>query len=145
VAHLPAWADVLSRGPHLVCTALGLRLAPIAILLVMRAYAATPRSWTLAAALHGISLKQFSMNVLLPALLPALALSGLTIALLSNVDVTTVLILHPPGLASLPLAIFTVMANAPEYLVASLCLAYVGIAAAALTALWALAARVEHG
>jgi hypothetical protein len=44
---------------------------------------------------------------------------------LATADVGSVLLLHPPGQGSLPLAIFTVMANAPESLVASLCLVYV--------------------
>ena len=41
-------------------------------------------------------------------------------ALLATVEVGTVLLLHPPGHGSLPLAVFTVMANAPEALVAML-------------------------
>jgi hypothetical protein len=46
-----------------------------------------------------------------------------------------VLLLHPPGEASLPLAIFSVMANAPESLVASLCLTYLLVAGTLLAAL----------
>jgi iron(III) transport system permease protein len=138
----PGWTDDLARGRFAVCMALGLRLAPLAILLVLRGYEATPRSWTLAAALHGVPLPRFLASVLLPVLLPAVLLAALMVALLASVDVTTVLLLHPPGAPSLPLAIFTVMANAPERLVATLCLLYVGLAAAALVGLWSLASRV---
>jgi ABC-type spermidine/putrescine transport system permease subunit II len=77
----------------------------------------------------------------LPTLLPAVLLSALLVALLSGVDVTTVLLLHPPGRPSLPLAIFTVMANAPEHMVAVLCLLYVGGATVALVGIWSLASR----
>jgi hypothetical protein len=38
-------------------------------------------------------------------------------------------LVHPPGEAPLSLAIFTVMANAPDTLVATLCLLYIAIAA----------------
>ena len=138
IALAPAWTDDVSRGRFAVCLALGLRLAPLATLLVLRGYGATARSWTLAAALHGVPLPRYLVLVLLPLLRPALLLAALLVALLATVDVTTVLLLHPPGHPSLPLAIFTVMANAPEYLVASLCLAYVGLASAALVGLWTL-------
>ena len=59
----------------------------------------------------------------------------------STADVSTVLLLHPPGARSLPLAIFTVMANAPESLVATSCLVYVAVASGLLIALWTTAAR----
>ena len=58
------------------------------------------------------------------------------VGLLATADVGTVLLLHPPGQDSLPLTIFTVMANAPESLVASLCLIYMGIAIAGLAAIY---------
>jgi ABC-type Fe3+ transport system permease subunit len=138
----PGWADDLARGRFAVCVALGVRFAPLATLLVLRGYAATPRSWALAAALHGIPVPRYLARVLFPALLPAALFAALLVALLASVDVTTVLLLHPPGHQSLPLAIFTVIANAPEHMVAALCLLYVGFATAALVGLWSLASRV---
>ena len=47
------------------------------------------------------------------------------VALLAAADAGTVLLVQPPGQSSLSVAIFTVMANAPESLVASLCVIYV--------------------
>ena len=61
-------------------------------------------------------------------LLPSLSVSALLVSLLATADVGTVLLLQPPGWSSLPLAIFTVMANAPESLVATLCLLYSALA-----------------
>ena len=55
--------------------------------------------------------------------------------------VGTVLLLHPPGQSSLPLTIFTVMANAPESLVASLCLAYIMVAMVALVTIYGVFGR----
>ena len=141
VALAPGWADDVVRGRFAVCLALGLRLAPLAALLVLRGYGATARSLTLAAALHGVPLPRYLVRVLLPLLRSAVLLAALLVALLASGDVTTVLLLQPPGQPSLPLAIFTVMANAPEHLVAALCLAYVGLASAALIGLWSLASR----
>ncbi|MGH7787620.1 MAG: hypothetical protein ACRERC_12175 [Candidatus Binatia bacterium] len=138
----PDWTDDLLRGRFAVCLVLGLRFTPLATLLVLRSYGATARSWTQAAALHGVSLPRYLVRVLLPRMRPAILLAALLVALLTSADVTPVLLLHPPGQPSLPLAIFTVMANAPEHLVAALCLAYVGLAAGALAGLWSLASRV---
>jgi ABC-type Fe3+ transport system permease subunit len=65
----------------------------------------------------------------------------LLVALLATADVSTVLLLHPPGARSLPLAIFTVMANAPESLVATLCLVYIVGAFGFLVMIWTMAGR----
>lgn len=111
----------------------GFRFFPVATVFAMRGLgtAAAP-SWANAAAIHGVSADlvcpESSRLMDGVAVLPA----ALLIVLLATADVTSVLLLHPPGKGSLPLAIFTVMANAPESLVGGLCLAYVGAAAAFL-------------
>ncbi len=51
-------------------------------------------------------------------------MAGALTALLSAGEIGILLLLHPPGESSLPLAIFTIMANAPESLVAALCVIY---------------------
>jgi len=124
-----------------VCVALGLRFFPVAALLSLRAWGTMPSSWALAAGIHGVSLKRYVSRVTLPFLLPTLAVAVLLVALLATAEVGTVLLIHPPGESSFPLAIFTVMANAPSALVASLCLLYVAGAAMLLAMLWMLAAR----
>ena len=63
---------------------------------------------------------------------PPRACSGIAAALRG------VLLLHPPGRGTLPLAIFTIMANAPEALVAMLCLFYAALVAALAIALQSL-------
>jgi iron(III) transport system permease protein len=136
----PAWTDALLRSRLTVCLALGLRFFPVAALLSLRAWGSMPSSWPLAAGLHGVSLLRYLWQVAFPSLLPTLAVAVLLVALLATADVGTVLLLHPPGEASFPLAIFTVMANAPAALVASLCLLYVAAAGLLLTLLWLLAA-----
>ena len=88
-----------------------------------------------------IALRTYLLRVVLPVLLPTLTIALLLVALLATADVSTVLLLHPPGASSLPLTIFTVMANAPETLVASLCLAYVAVAVGLLGTLLLLADR----
>ena len=136
-AGAPPWTDPFLRSRLTVAVALGLRFFPVAVLLGLQAWAATSPSWTWAAAVHGVSVSKYLRKVLLPVLTPALALSVVFVALLASADVGTVLLVHPPGRPSFPLVVFTLMANAPESLVASLCVLYV-VAAAGLLALTVL-------
>ncbi len=76
----------------------------------------------------GVSLSKYLARVVLPLMLPAASLAFLLVALLATAEVGTVLLLSPPGEGTFPLAIFTVMANAPEALVASLCVLYLAAA-----------------
>jgi len=139
----PAWADPILRSRVVVCVALGLRFFPVAALLALRAWGSTSSSWVLAAGVHGVSLGTYLRRVLGPIVLPSLALAALLVALLASADVGTVLLLHPPGESSFPLAIFTVMANAPESLVASLCSAYIAGTAGLMVAAWLVAGRLR--
>jgi iron(III) transport system permease protein len=142
-AAAPAWTDPLLRSRLTVCLALALRFFPVAALLALRAWGSMPPSWVLAAAVHGVPLNRFQRRVVLPHLLPASGVALLLVALLSLADVGTVLLVHPPGHQSFPLAIFTVMANAPEALVASLCLLYLATAAGLLVLFWTVAQRAQ--
>ena len=137
----PAWADAFLRSRFTVCVALGLRLFPLAAVLGLHALGATSATWVLVASVHGVSLRTYLRRVMLPFLLPVGSVSVLLVALLATADISTVLLLHPPGERSLPLAIVTVMANAPETLVASLCLVYVTAAVGLLMAAWTIAGR----
>jgi len=124
--HAPASADWLLRSGLTPGLALGARVFPVALLLGLRRWGTMPPSWADAAAGCGLSLSTYLRKVVLPWLTPAALVAGVVAALLATAEIGTVLLLHPPGLDSLPLAIFTVMANASESLVAALCLFYFG-------------------
>jgi len=133
----PAGMDFLLRSKATVCLGHGLRLLPVAFFLGLRSWAGMPPSWALAAAVHGVPPATYIVRVVLPHLAPAGIAAFLLVALLSAADLTTVLLLHPPGASSLSLSVFTVMANARESLVASLCLIYFAFALTALVFGWA--------
>ena len=139
----PAWSDIILRSRLTVCLVLGLRFFPVAAVLVLRAWNSVSSSWTLAAAVAGVPLRRYASRVLLPVLAPGLAMACVLVALLATADVGTVLLLHPPGHASLPLTVFTIMANAPEARVASLCLLYVVLAGGVVFAGWSIARRMD--
>jgi len=132
----PPWLDWLARSRMTVCIEMGLRFSPIATIIALRSWSSLSSTWTQAAALHGVPTTKYLARVVVPHMLPALAAALLLIGLLATADVGSVLLLHPPGQSSLPLAIFTVMANAPESLVASLCLVYVALAFGIVSLLW---------
>jgi ABC-type Fe3+ transport system permease subunit len=140
----PAWADVFLRSRLTVCLALGIRFFPIAVVLGMRAWNTISPSWSEAAQMHAVPTLLFFRKVLAPFLAPYAAIAGLLVALLATAEIGTILLLHPPGHASFPLAIFTVMANAPERLVATLCFRYVALAALLLSSLFALLGRGDR-
>lgn len=121
----PAWLDPLLRSRFTVALISGLRFFPIAAIIAMKAFGSIPVSQALAAATHGISLSLYLRRVLIPILLPTAILSCVIVSLLATAEVGTVMLLRPPGADSLPVQIFTVMANAPESLVAALCFFYI--------------------
>lgn len=127
---LPALWLVPWSGRVTLGIALALRGLPLAILLALRAVGSMPQSWADAARVHRVPQVTFLSRVALPWCaqwaFPAAAIA----ALMATAEIGTVLLLHPPGHGSLPLAVFTIMANAPEALVAMLCLFYVAIALA---------------
>jgi len=134
-ANFPAWLDWLTRSRATVCIALGLRFLPLAILVGLRSWGTVSQTWTQATALHGVSLARYLSQVLLRHFAPAIGATVLIVGLLATAEIGTVLLIHPPGQSSLPLAIFTVMANSPESLVSSLCLSYFLLAIAILASL----------
>ena len=140
-ASAPEWADPFLRSSLTVCAGLGLRFLPVAAVISLRAWGSTSPSWTMVATVHGVPLGRYVFKVVVPLLSPAFAVAVIVVALLATADVVTVLLLHPPGGSSLPLAIFTIMANAPESLVASLSLLYVTLAAGVLFVVWTISRR----
>jgi iron(III) transport system permease protein len=139
----PSWLDPLLRSRFTVGLALGLRFLPIAAVIAMRSFGATSPSQCLVGAVHGVTLSLFLRRVLGPAMLPAAVTACTIIALEATAEVGTVLLLRPPGADSIPVQIFTVMANAPEALVAALCLFYLAGAATLLMLGWMFAGRIR--
>lgn len=120
----PAQLDWFTRSDLTVALILGLRFLPVATVAMMRAVGSLSPSWIDAARLHGVTAPRLFFCVILPKVTPAIVVSLLLVMVLAAADITTTHLLQPPGSQTLPVAIFTVMANSPEGLVASLCLLY---------------------
>lgn len=139
---LPAVLAIPWSGHLAVGAVLALRGLPLAILFALRAVGSMPSSWADAAWVHRVPRWTFLVRVAVPWCARWAVPAGALSALLANAEIGTVLLLHPPGHGSLPLAVFTIMANAPEALVAMLCLLYVTLALAVAFAGQALARRL---
>lgn len=137
-AQAPAWSDLLFRSPAVICVAQGLRLFPLPALFATKFFNSLPASWSWTAELHGISLAAFMKKIMIPMISRPIATGFILAFLLAEADTGTVLLLHPPGAQNLPLAIFTVMANAPVKLVAQLGVAYIISALCMLLLAWKL-------
>jgi ABC-type spermidine/putrescine transport system permease subunit II len=126
----PAILDPVFRGRLPLGFNAAIRCLPIVAIFAMHSFGTSSPSWANIAAVHGVRLPVYLRKVLLPWLAPSLLVAGFLSALISTSDVTSALLLHPPGEGSFPLAIFSIMANAPESLTAALCLLYLGVALA---------------
>jgi len=120
----PPELEWLTRSRLTVALVLGLRFLPVATVAMMRAVGSLSPSWSDAALVHGVSRARLFYRVIVPMLMPAIAIGLLLVMVLSAADITTTHLLQPEGTQSFPVAIFTVMANSPEGFVASLCLVY---------------------
>jgi iron(III) transport system permease protein len=135
----PQELDWFMREGPLLALHLGLHLLPVATMLALRAVNAASPSWFAAATLHGIPPGTYLRRVLVPYAAPALWTALGAVALLGLADITSALLLHPPGRGTIPLTIFAVMANAPEAYVAALCLVYLAASAGLVSlCIWAL-------
>jgi iron(III) transport system permease protein len=142
----PAWLDPMLRGRFTVGLVSALKFFPVAAILAMRSFGNTSPSQCLVAAIHGVSVGRYAGRILGPAILPSAGIACVIIALLATAEVGTALLLRPPGADSIPVQIFTIMANAPAGLVAALCFMYVVGAVALLMMGWSVTLEFgRHG
>jgi ABC-type Fe3+ transport system permease subunit len=125
-ARLPASFDLVTRSGLAVSISQGVRFAPLAAVLCLLAACGLPRAQREAGRLHGIAIRHWMFRVALPHMATILIICFLLVALLSLAEVSTTLLLQPPGQASsFPARIFSVLDNVSERALAALCVVYV--------------------
>jgi len=140
-ARLPPSFDAVTRSGWVVGVAYGIRFAPLAVVLCLHAGCQLPRSQSDAATLHGVPFWKWLLRVVLPHLRPSLMVCVLVIALLSLAEVSTTLLLQPPGQASFPARIFSVLDNISERALAALCVVYISAGATLLSLFFVIGRR----
>jgi iron(III) transport system permease protein len=121
---LPESFDLLTREGNAPGVALGLRLLPIPVLFCLRAWSLIPESCHQSAALHGVPALRYHWKVSLPRLGPAVVTSFLLVALATAADVSSTLLLLPPGAATFTTRIFGVIDSTTERTLSALCVVY---------------------
>ena len=138
-ARLPASFDQVTRSGLMVSISQGVRLAPLAAVLCLLAACALPRAQRDAGKLHGVAIGHWMLRVALPHMAAMLTVCFLLVALLSLAEVSTTLLLQPPGQASsFPARIFSVLDNVSERALAALCVVYVLAGTSLLSVLFTL-------
>ncbi len=113
--------DIRVSQGWLVSGLLGIQWIPLAALLLTPALAAVPQGWRDQRALTQASLWSWARHAWLPATAPWLLVSALLTGLLALTDVTSLILMQPPGFRPFTAHLFAVMDNSMEVIVASLC------------------------
>jgi iron(III) transport system permease protein len=114
--------NLIYASPGIILIAYLMRYTFIAERLLMNRLLQLPESLEQAARIHGAGTGTYLRRILLP--LSAQALFGAFIIsfIFCLSELGTVIMVYPPGTSLLPIKIFTLMANAPQSLISSLCL-----------------------
>lgn len=81
-----------------------------------------PKSLDEAAQIVNISNLSRKLKILIPLILPALAISFIISFIFSIGELSTTIMIYPPGTEILPIKVYTIMANAPQSLTSSMSL-----------------------
>jgi len=134
-SQLPDSFDWLTRGGNAPGLAFAFRWLPIPTLFCLRAWSLVPETCHECAALHGIPAIQYHWRTTVPQLFPVLICSFVLVALASAADVSSTLILIPPGAATFTTRIFGVIDSTTERTLSVLCLLYIASGFVLLTIL----------
>ena len=115
------------------------RFAPVAAVLLAAAIRQVPATTEEVAVVGGAGWLRVLLKVVVPQIRPALAASGLVVFVLAFGEIGSTILVAPPGESTLPIRVYTMIANAPASQVARLAL--VQIAAALLPLLAVVVVR----
>ncbi len=114
--------NLVYASPTIIIIAYLMRYVFVAERIIHNRFLQLPESLEQAARIHGASTGTYIRRILLP--LSAQALFGAFIIsfIFCLSELGTSIMIYPPGTSLLPIKIFTLMANAPQSLISSLCL-----------------------
>ena len=104
------------------------RFAPVAAVLLAAAIRQVPATTEEVAVVGGAGWLRVLLKVVVPQIRPALAASGLVVFVLAFGEIGSTILVAPPGESTLPIRVYTMIANAPASQVARLALVQVAAA-----------------
>jgi iron(III) transport system permease protein len=117
------------------------RFVPVAALILSTAVRYVPISHEEAAAAAGAGWLRTMYRIVLPQLRPALAAAWIVVFVLAFGELGASVLIAPPGESTLPIRIYTIIANAPPAQVAALALLQAVVALTPLMILGAVTSR----
>jgi iron(III) transport system permease protein len=124
----PGLAGAIYASPLIIVLAYLARFAPVAALLLAAGVRQMPISWEEAAAVAGASWWRSFTRIVLPNLKTSLAAAWAVAFIFAFGEIGATILVAPPGEATLPVRVYTLIANTPAGNVAALALTQVFIA-----------------
>jgi iron(III) transport system permease protein len=140
----PGWAGAAYGTSLMIVLGCITRFLPIAILMTTAVARAVPVSHEEAAAMSGNSWRESMRRVVLPQMVVGLAVIWTLVFVLAFGEVGVSLLVSPPGETTLPIRIYTLIANAPASEVALLALLQTCVILVPLAGAASVAWRWEH-
>jgi iron(III) transport system permease protein len=139
----PGSVGSLYRTEAIVVMGYLARFLPVAVLALAASVRGVPRSHEDAAAVTGARWMRSMWTIVLPQMRPALIAAWVVAFVLASGELGVSILVAPPGEATLPIRVYTIIANTPTSTVAALALLQVAVVLGPLALLGALAARRE--
>jgi iron(III) transport system permease protein len=138
----PGLPGEIYASPAIIVIACLARFVPVAALMLSTGVRQIPFSWEEAAGVAGVSWPRTFVRIVLPNLFTTAVMAWVAVFILSFGELGATALVAPPGESTLPLRIYTLIANVPSRTGAALALAQ---AVLSLLPLALLAAGVKEG
>jgi iron(III) transport system permease protein len=110
------------------------RFVPVAALLTAASFRQVPPSHEEAASVAGVTWRRSMLAVVIPQAMPGLAAAWLVVFVFAFGELGGSILVAPPGESTLPIRVYTIIANTPSSTVAALALLQIAVLAVPLIA-----------
>jgi ABC-type Fe3+ transport system permease subunit len=112
------------RSGWMVGVGQGIHFFPIALAIVAGAWLGLPPSYIDASTIHGLGTLRFVSRIAGPLIAPSVLAAAVIVCLLALSDMSSLMLLQPPGWVTYPTQVFAMLDNSSERKLAALGLVY---------------------
>lgn len=141
----PGWPEAIYTSSLIIVIAYLARFVPVAAMIVAASVRQVPVSFEEAAEIGGASWPRILTRIVLPQILIGIGTAWVVVFIFAFGEIGATVLVAPPGESTLPIRIYTIVANTPSSTVAALALMQAGIILAPLALLGAFAYRKGGG
>jgi iron(III) transport system permease protein len=135
------WPETIYSSPLIIVIAYLARFVPVAAMIIATSVRQVPVSFEEAAEIGGASWPRIITRIVLPQILNGIGVAWIVVFIFAFGEIAATVLVAPPGESTLPIRIYTIIANTSSSRVAALALMQAGIALAPLALLGAFAYR----